>query len=340
MDIKIGTFNLFNLVKPGERYYNKKPYSDQEFREKSAWIAGQLKRMGAHFVGFQEVFHESALKQVIRDSGLFEEQNTFAPGANGDGPRVGFATTLPLLEPPTPIADFPEKLDFSIEGVPFPVSSFRRPVLKVGVRFPNGQPVTIFNAHLKSKRPMVAAGKQHDPIERTLGKARSLIVRAAEAAALRSILVDELQQNQHPVIVLGDLNDAVPAVTTEMVAGSPPWRYLPAQQKKAIWDVLLYSTYDIQARRSFRDVNYSQIHNGRYETLDHILVSQEFYRFNPNRIGEVNYLRFFNDHLIDETLSNDRPNRIVSDHGQLVVTLRLREERPVRRAESLSIVPY
>ena len=339
MEIKIGTFNLFNLVAPGVRYYNKKPYSKKEFAKKSEWIGRQLQRMDADLVGFQEVFHESALHQVIRASGLFDEKSTFAPGADGDGPRVGFATSLPLVESPTSIADFPADLDFSIDGVPFPAKSFLRPVLRAVVQFPNDHPVTIFVTHLKSKRPMVAPDKRHDPKEETLGKARSLIIRAAEAAALRSIIVDELQQNQRSVIVLGDLNDAVQAVTTEMVGGTPPWRFLPTPQKKDIWDVLLYSTYDIQARQSYRDVNYSHIHNGRYETLDHIFVSQEFYRFNPDRIGEVNYLRYFNDHLFDATLSNDRTDRIASDHGQLVATLRLRPQGLMVESEEWQ-VPY
>jgi hypothetical protein len=47
MEIKIGTFNLFNLVAPGVRYYNKKPYSKKEFAKKSEWIGRQLQRMDA-----------------------------------------------------------------------------------------------------------------------------------------------------------------------------------------------------------------------------------------------------------------------------------------------------
>ena len=42
---------------------------------------------------------------------------------------------------------------------------------------------------------------------------------------------------------------------------------------------------------------------------------------------EVEYLHFFNDHLIDDTLSHERRSRIASDHGQVVVTIRMREER-------------
>jgi hypothetical protein len=113
---------------------------------------------------------------------------------------VGFATSLPLVESPTSIVDFPADLDFSIDGVPFPAKSFLRPVLRAVVQFPNDHPVTIFVTHLKSKRPMVAPDKRHDPKEETLGKARSLIIRAAEAAALRSIIVDELQNRRDHVV--------------------------------------------------------------------------------------------------------------------------------------------
>jgi len=41
----------------------------------------------------------------------------------------------------------------------------------------------------------------------------------------------------------------------------------------------------------------------------------------------VEYLHFFNDHLINDTLSYERRSRIASDHGQVVVTIRMREER-------------
>jgi hypothetical protein len=76
-------------------------------------------------------------------------------------------------------------------------------------------------------------------------------------------------------------------------------------------------------RSSDRDVTYSHIHNGRYEVLDHILVSQEFVRSNPNHIGYVQFLQLFTEHLIDETLSEEKQNRTQSDHAQVVASIRL-----------------
>ena len=331
MRIKVGTFNLLNLVQPGAPYYNKKPYRTEEFAEKSAWITRQLRRMDADFVGFQEVFHESALQMVIKASEMFDGGTVGAPGADGSGPRVGFATTLKVVGEPRLYDVFPDNLDFTIEveetgeEISIPIRKFSRPVLDVVVELGNGHTAAIFIAHLKSKRPLVDPDKRHDPIERAIGKARSLIVRASEAAAFRSLLIREMQDTRRPVIVLGDLNDAVDAVTTEIVAGTPPWRRMPLEQKKPLWDVLLYSTYDIQARNRYQNVSYSHIHNGHYDMLDHILVSEEFYKYNRSGIGEVEYLHFFNDHLVDRTLSNERRSRVESDHGQVVVTIKLKD---------------
>ncbi len=81
--------------------------------------------------------------------------------------------------------------------------------------------------------------------------------------------------------VLGDLNDVVHSVTTEIITGCPPWKKLPRTVKESIWDVLLWSTNEVQVRASDRDVTFSHIHNGRYEVLDHILVSQVIISTNP-----------------------------------------------------------
>ncbi len=49
--------------------------------------------------------------------------------------------------------------------------------------------------------------------------------------------------------------------------------------------------------------------------LDHVLVSQEFVRTNPNHIGYVQYLQMFNDHVVDETFTEEKRDNIKSDHG-------------------------
>jgi endonuclease/exonuclease/phosphatase family metal-dependent hydrolase len=328
MDIKVGTFNVLNLARPGEVFYDdQRPYSTTEFDRKADWIAEQLRRMDADVVGFQEVFHEEALQEVCSRSGLFSGGTVVAPGADGaNGPRLGLATRLPVTEAATTVDGFPPGLDAAVDGLALPVGSFSRPVLRARVRLDATGELTVFVVHLKSKRPIrdPAAG-DHDPREEALGKARALIRRASEAAALRFLLLDEIAGNARAAIVLGDLNDASRAVTTDIVMGDEPSRFWPRPDEKPVyWDRVLYSAHEINSRLAGRDVSYTHIFNGRYENLDHILVSQEFYDRNPQRIGEVANVRYFNDHLFDSRLSNDDRDRIVSDHAQLVAEIRLR----------------
>lgn len=330
MHTRIGTFNLNNLVRVGASFYDEGPHGEAEYEAKLAWIAGQLQRMNADVCGFQEVFHEEALLDAVRRSGRYDGGLVCAPGADGSGPHVGVATTLPVREAPQSIERFPAGVDLSVDDVPILLTRFRRPILRVGLELPNGHPLTVFVAHLKSKRPMVPRPLEHDPAQRALGKARALIVRAAEAAALRALVVEELRGTDRAVVVIGDLNDGVHAVTTEIITGTPPARQMSPEEKAPVWDTLLYSTYEIQARQSHRDVTYSHIHNGRYDTLDHILVSQELHRSNPDRIGEVEYLHMFNDHLVDTTLTEAPSPRVHSDHGQMVATIRLKRRRRAR----------
>ena len=330
MDVKVGTFNVLNLARPGEPFYpDDKPYSAAEYEEKATWIAGQLGRMDADLVGFQEVFHEEALRDVCARSGQFPDGTVVAPGADGDsGPRLGLASRLALDGPVTSITDFPPGTDVAVDGVGLPVGTFSRPVLRARVVLDPAADTTatVFVAHLKSKRPIRdPRAPEHDPREEALGKARALIRRAAEAAALRFLVLEEIVGNAQPAIVLGDLNDAARAVTTDVITGDSPSRFWPGDPdvRKAYWDRLLYSAYELTVRRTGRDVSYTHIFNGHYENLDHVLVSQEFYERNPQRIAEVRDLRYFNDHLVDSQLSNDRRDRIASDHAQLVAEIHL-----------------
>src|SRR3712207_7688468 len=55
---------LFRSARAGERFYpDERPYSEAEYERKATWTAEQLRRMDADLVGFQEVFHEEALRE-------------------------------------------------------------------------------------------------------------------------------------------------------------------------------------------------------------------------------------------------------------------------------------
>ena len=325
-NIKVGTFNTYNLVLPGVIYYTNRKYSQIDYDKKVTWLAEQLRRMDADVVGFQEVFNEAALQEVVSASGIYKGAGVLIAGGfyKDLRPLTALVTRYPVLDRGS-ITEFPDEARLEYDGDVVPIDTFSKPVLWARVKISDDVFITVIVVHLKSKRPIIPEGAdEDDPKVKASGKAKALILRAAESYALRCILVDMLRDTRKPVILLGDVNDAVHAVTSDIIAGSPPWRYLPHDKKEDIWDVLLYNVKDIQARRSYRDVYYTHIFDGHYESLDHIFVSEEFVFPNPDYLAYVENVVVLNDHLIDETLSSEEVPNWQSDHGQVIATIKLR----------------
>ena len=241
-------------------------------------------------VGFEELFHKQAIADVVKATKRFTDAVVYAPDlddniVNGEarGPFCGLVTRFPIVKAEA-VLQFPpdvagkllvQRSDADTSTIDVGITQFQRPVLRVQLQLRPDVVGTVFVAHLKSKREQYLSGEsESDPVVQALGNARSLIVRAAKAAALRSLVVAATTGNNAPVIVLGDLNDDLPSVTTQIVAGDDPY-FLSGTKKANAYDRLLYSVHDIQERLSHRQVNYSHIYNARYELLDHIFVSQE-----------------------------------------------------------------
>lgn len=321
---KVATFNVYNLVLPNVIYYGDRQYNPQVFARKKLWIAGQLATMNADIVGFQEIFHIEALQQVLAESRLYPNAKIVAPPRTGEGPVVALASRFPVLRHRV-YEVFPTEAKLSLEGADIPVQRFSRAVLAVDIALTSTLECTVFVVHLKSKRPIFPEGvDRNDPLERAKGQARALIQRASEAIAVRVILMEFLKNRNYPVILLGDINDSAQAVTSQIMTGEAPFRRSPFEQKQRTWDVLLYNVKDLQARRSFTDYYYTHIHNGYYDSLDHIMVSQEFVAENPQHLGRLGYVSVLNDHLIDDTLSRDDVAEWQSDHGQVVAAIELK----------------
>ncbi|MEA5536321.1 endonuclease/exonuclease/phosphatase family protein [Crocosphaera sp. XPORK-15E] len=320
----VGTFNLYNLVLPQVKYHGNREYTPEVYQQKKAWINHQLNLMKADIIGFQELFHQEALQEIIAENQDYKDAAIITTNPTGELPTVALLSKFPVIKY-TIFKEFPLGINLDFKEVIIPINSFSRPVIAADIALTDDIQCTVFVVHLKSKRPIIPESvDRQDPVEFVKGKARALILRAAEAAALRVILMDKLKNRQYPVIVLGDLNDGNLAVTTRMIMGEPPWEKLRFEAKKKIWDVLLYSVKDIQARQSYGDFYFSHIHNGYYESLDHILVSEEFVAFNRESIGKVTYVSVFNDHLIDEMLSDAEVEPWQSDHGQVVASFQLK----------------
>ncbi|MBC7973020.1 MAG: endonuclease/exonuclease/phosphatase family protein [Verrucomicrobia bacterium] len=320
---KVGTFNLYNLIAPNVLYYDSQQYSLEEYSKKTTWIARQLDRMQVDVVGFQELFDPTALGEALAQTERLAAAEVVCGKPSEKGPAVALASRLPVLSHQS-FESFPAVALLDIEGIELPLKRFSRPVLSVTLKLQENLECTVFVVHLKSKRPLLPEGvDRHDPLEQAKGQARALIQRAAEVTALRVLLLEALQNRKQPVIVLGDVNDGGLAVTTQIIAGEPPWHKLKLEQRQKSWDVQLYRVQDIQTRQSYGNFYYTHIHNGHHEALDQIMVSQEFVAEHPGRVGHVTSVSVFNDHLVDETLTHDGIEPWQSDHGQVVASIKL-----------------
>lgn len=337
MKFSIGTFNVQNLTRAGKPIYEERRalYSEHEYAQKRAWVQGQLLNMNADVVGFQEIIEEEALEDCIKDS-KFADWHIATANPNGKTPVNAILSRFPIVR-----VEYISKIPFAFEffddnglksasdttsePIILPVQIFSRAILKVELQVSSTLSIVVCVLHLKSKRPTLPEGLDRDEatlVDLAQGSVRSLIRRGIEAAGVRAVISQHIDERpQTPLFVLGDLNDSDTAVTNQIMLGEPPFQRLALEDKLQRWKYVLQNSRDVQARRSIDNFYYTYIHNGHYESLDNIFVSNHFADRNTERIGRILDVRLFNDHLFDQTLSHDRKPRHISDHGQVVTNI-------------------
>ena len=290
-----------------------------------------------------------------------EDGVAFLPNMHDTGepgrrrPGLAILSRHPFLEPPVAIQDLsddPVEMTFPQlgggEAGVYRLTSLSRPLVRARIDV-HGQAVTVFNLHLKSKLGEYVGGHEgaaeqnlldYDPVGRAMGEARSLIRRAAEAIAVRREVVRALDAGE-AVIVLGDFNDAEHAVSSAIIAGERPFknyawlrrhdakkpndRYSDEENEQiqeALSSKRLVSAESLHIRKSLRDMIYTSAFGGVYESIDQILLSRDFQPGVEGRAFALDYLQVFNDHLTDGSHEEAPYNKLASDHGQLVATIR------------------
>ena len=318
----VASCNTLNLSLPQRvTYANQPPLDADEYQRKVAWLGARLAQLNADVIGLQEVWDEAALRDVVAHSGLRYAQ-VAAPGAEQGAtgtPRVALVTRLALDE-------LRSHTDFDpADAVPVPdmgpALRFERPVLQARLRMKHGQPVHVLVVHLKSKRPKFlqdAAGTVTEdtgnPAVVARATLRSLVIRAAEALALRRLVLAITQRTREPLLLLGDLNDGPHAVTTQLITATSAAAY-----DRDARDVALYHAWDVATEPALRrDMAYSHVHQGWPELLDQVWVSEEFVASSKFALGDVRRVDVFNDHL------HEGRERWRSDHGFVRALLRVR----------------
>jgi endonuclease/exonuclease/phosphatase family metal-dependent hydrolase len=319
---KIATFNAYNLVLPDVVYYaDRLCYTQNDYNRKVGWMAEQLRRIDANIVTFQEIFHREALQQIISHSGIYNDAFCYLPQPIKPdlGPLPALVTRLPVRRYGS-ITRIPQEAQLEYDGQIIPIKTFSRPVIWAQIQAAEALSFIIIVVHLKSKRPILPEdANPDDPLVIAAGKARSLLQRAAEALALRAVLVKLIREAQMPVIILGDFNDTAHAVTNTIINGAPPWRYIKPEDIALPRKPTLYNVLDIRAVDNLNAEEYSHTYQGFRHNLDHIFVSREFVRANPAHLAYVQTVQIFNDHLPDAANGEEIPVW-KSDHGQVVAT--------------------
>ena len=313
--LSFASCNLYNLNEPGLRIYSdSNGWSQTEYDNKIAWTGAALKASRSDVMGFQELWHKKSLKAALTAAGLNSKYKALVP-ANHTGQKIVCAAAVRkeiLVGDPTWIEDFPG--DFKLEsggddaqtsGIAVNITKFSRPVLHFQIKpRSDGRIISVYVAHLKSRRPTPIYNEpwytkaKHSKHREGLGSAIATIRRTAEAAALRMILTEEMKGTDRPVVVLGDLNDSQHSNTLNIITGQP--NYLLSGLSRGGGDADLYTVGTLQEYRSLRDIYYTYIYQNFRESLDHILVSQEFYDNSKKRLWAFKGMTLDNDHLDDD----------------------------------------
>lgn len=356
--ITFTTANLFNLCAVGQRTYgDAPPYPDnaegvRNYRTRIQWLGDALRAFQADVMAFQEVWSAAALTDVLDRAGLTVSHAVLARDAPGRGrPQVAAAVRKELLSDPGGWQEsFPDsfrlagirELHGAREAIDVRLSRFSRPllwfVLDPPDTRPRNLPVSVIVAHLKSKGPARIASALDDrdgdgrpdrpPILREhaaiAASCASHLRRVLEAGALRAYL-DMFMKGREPtqlspVVVLGDLNDDTLSTTTELVAGAARYRLFSASRRGGESGAGLYSVEALQQYRSLRHVYYTYIFENKPGSLDHVLVSEEFYDHSKKRRWSFQNIEILNDHLGygDESRAQREARMTetgISDHG-------------------------
>ena len=314
MIIKIATFNLFQFCSPNFSFYTKKEkFQKEDWEEKKIWIKEQLQKMDCDIVGFQEVFSQEELKELVLECGFKEFVVTQNPKLDEKN-KVYKSTTVALASkfPIKNIENISKSSDFT----------FAREPIKAIISLKNDLDINVYVAHLKSNRLNEFEYKftKDSTLEEKKSKldialknnySLSLKQRLNEAKALHF----DIKKQILPSILLCDLNDREFSITIDALTNK---RFYKNELKKD--DFILFDSYDIAPKKvynphpefkGFKRVPTSYF-VGHGNTLDFIFVSKDL----------ENCVK--NHKVFDEHLQKNRNGTLKqSDHAQVVCEIEI-----------------
>ncbi|WP_426247402.1 endonuclease/exonuclease/phosphatase family protein [Nocardioides sp. LHG3406-4] len=306
--MRIGTWNLENLFRPGESDASPTP---EVYDAKLASLARTITLLAPDALAVQEVGSPGALDDLV--DRLDGPWHVALAGPDDRGIRVGVvATSAP--ESVEQVSEFPARLGpVRVADDGATITAMGRPALRARV---GG--VDLVSVHLKSKLLSYPDGRfgPRDEGERARYAVFAVHRRAAEAACVRECADGLLEgEGAEQLVVAGDLNDEPQAATTQILLGPPGSEIgtggfdTPDSGDRArLWNL---------APLIPEEERWTRVYRGRRELIDHLLVSRAV----VVRVSEVTTGGPTPQSVTDNPLARvDVPG---SDHRPVVATLDL-----------------
>ena len=335
--LKIATFNLFNYLEPPFAFYDfENIYSNENWHKKQRWIREYLKEYQPDVIGFQEVFSPESLKELVRLEGYDYFNVVAEPEVIDDyiyqSPMVAIASRYPITE---------------IEAVPFHSelattmglssdAQFSRPPLRATVDLPHIGLCDCYVVHLKSKRPKdlnPATDEKQMPVATLLntiqsevaGRWASDLQRGTEATLLYLAMLNQREQSNRPMVLMGDFNDTL---TNGVVSQLLTQSVRNTNDNNADINLAKYrlkDAFDLYQRTSHchNDFTRAPTHYflSKGSVLDYILLSSEFDAEHTTSLLEVCQYHTYDRHLINPYFERDGYS---TDHAIVTITLAFR----------------
>ncbi|MFF2884821.1 endonuclease/exonuclease/phosphatase family protein [Bacillus toyonensis] len=341
MQIRCGTFNLYQFVEPPFAWYELNScYSDVEWLMKKEWIKKQISDMKCDVIGFQEVFSTNALKNLVEEIGFTHFTTVESPVTDIDEPLVFIKPVVAIASKYPIISVSPVKVPDSItEEIPLRKTfKFSRIPIKATLRIDNSRDFVCYVSHLKSKKPAMKdiVFNPSEPLDkqiletlraRSMGNVASLLQRGTEAAILYHDISETLHNNKElPIILLGDLNDdehsiPIEALTNREKLSKIGDKEITKAEQPIVYDYKLYDAFDLAPNQSGQKRLPTHYYGKLGNVLDFIFVSNSLNEKNDEYIGRVSEYKVFDRHL----KCDDIENKTQSDHAQVVATIKFKK---------------
>lgn len=326
MNIKLGTFNLFQFVEPPYSWYVKKDkFTSKQWEDKTTWIKNQIIKMDCDIIGFQEVFSQDALKKIVFDLGFKYFETTQTAQTDKKNDKVYISTTVAIA------SKYPIK---ALENVEANITSikkhnfdgffkFSRIPIKARISLPNKNEILVYVCHLKSNRlnefeyvfskKDSLSHKKHS-VKKALkdGYSEALKQRLCEAS---SLFFDIYKSKDTPTVLMCDLNDKEFSLTIDALTNktyhynSPKDKYI-LHDAYYLYDQKIYNPHPEQKETRRIATSYFA---GKGNVLDYIFVSNFFNKNNINHKAKVNSYQILDEHL----QKNPNGSLKESDHAQV-----------------------